>query len=196
MYTSILIAERHPVAKRIVYDEANTDTPKPLRGVLDGTGYRAWRVLKVQHGNLGDLLVGKPRAEVREDRSSEEAGQRLWSEGSSVEKERMEWGVGKDVVEETHKWCGHLFGGVERECRPNIFRTCRRTSRETSSATTRESGTAITGPSTEGSSTRGAGCGKSARPVLMGGGRALRGRPALPTKVKSRMYASILPIER
>ena len=196
MYTSILIAERHPVVKRIVYDEANTDTLKPLCGVLDGTGHRAWRVLKVQHRNLGDLLVGKPRAEVREDRSSEETGQCLWSEGSSVEKERMEWSIGKVVVEETHERCGLFSGEEERECRPSTSRTCRRTSRETSSATTRGSGTAITGPSTEGSSARGAGCGKSARPVLMGGGRTLRGRPALPTKVKSRMYASILPIER
>ena len=185
MYTSILIAERHPVVKRIVYDEANTDTLKPLCGVLDGTGHRAWRVLKVQHRNLGDLLVGKPRAEVREDRSSEETGQCLWSEGSSVEKERMEWSIGKVVVEETHERCGLFSGEEERECRPSTSRTCRRTSRETSSATTRGSGTAITGPSTEGSSARGAGCGKSARPVLMGGGRTLRGRPALPTITNS-----------
>ena len=182
MYTSILVAERHPVAKRIIRDEANTEAPNPLCGASGGTGYRAWRVPKVQHGNLGGLLVGKPRAEVREDRSSAEAGQCLWSEGSSVEKGRMEWDIGKDVVEETHRRCGLPFGEEERECRPSIFRTCRRTSRETSSSTTRESGTAITGPSTEGSSTRGAGCGKSARPVLKGGGRTLRGRPALPTK--------------
>ena len=182
MYASILVAERHPVVKRIIRAETNTDTSKPLRDGPDRTGHRTWRVPKVQHGNLGDLLVGKPRAEVREDRSSEEAGQCLWSEGSSVEKERMEWSIGKVVVEETHKRCGLFFGEEERECRPSTFRTCRRTNRETSSATTRESGTAITGPSSEGSSTRGAGCGKSARPVLMGGGRTLRGRPALPTK--------------
>ena len=40
MYTSSLITVSKPVAKRIVYDEANTDVPKPLRGMPDGSGYR------------------------------------------------------------------------------------------------------------------------------------------------------------
>ena len=98
------------------------------------------------------------------------------------EKGRREWMLGKDVVEETHKRGGHLFGEVERGNCPGTSRTGRRTNRETMLSMTGESGTAIRDPSTEVSPTRGAGCGKSARPVLMGGGRTLRGRPALPAR--------------
>ena len=86
------------------------------------------------------------------------------------EKGRREWMLGKDVVEETHKRGGHLFGEVERGNCPGTSRTGRRTNRETMLSMTGESGTAIRDPSTEVSPTRGAGCGKSARPVLMGAG--------------------------
>ncbi len=40
MYASILPTERHPVAKRVMTAEANTDAPKSLRGTPDGTGHR------------------------------------------------------------------------------------------------------------------------------------------------------------
>ena len=164
MYASYRVAERQPVVKRIIRAETNTDTSKPLRDVPDRSGHRTWRVPKVQHRNLGDLLVGKPKAEVREGRSSEETGQCPRSEGPSVKKGRREWMLGKDVVEETHKRGGHLLDEVERGNRPGTSRTGRRTNRETMLSTTGESGTAIREPSIEGSPTRGAGRGKSARP--------------------------------
>ena len=182
MYTSSLITEL--VVKRIVYDETNTDVPKPLRGVSDGSGYRDMARSESSAQELG-------RSAGRENRGQKsEKVVVVRKRGNACGAKGLQWkrNGGKGVA--GRKWsrrptkgCAHAFGGVEHKSRPETARTAHRTRRETSSATTRESGTVTREPSErEGSSTRGAGCGKSARPVLTGGGRTLRGRPALPTK--------------
>ena len=74
MYASILPTERHPVAKRIITAEAETDAPKPLRGAPDGTGYRDMARSESSAQELGRPADGKPTAGVGGVRSSGEAG--------------------------------------------------------------------------------------------------------------------------
>ena len=74
MYASILPTERHPVAKRVIIAEAETDAPKPLRGVPDGTGYRDMARSESSAQELGRPADGKPTAGVGGVRSSVEAG--------------------------------------------------------------------------------------------------------------------------
>ena len=64
MYASILPTERHPVAKRVMIAEANTDAPKPLRGAPDGTGYRDMARSESPAQELGRPADGKPMAGV------------------------------------------------------------------------------------------------------------------------------------
>ena len=74
MYASILPTERHPVAKRVMIAEAETDAPKPLRGTPDGTGYRDMARSESSAQELGRPADGKPTAGVGGVRSSVEAG--------------------------------------------------------------------------------------------------------------------------
>ena len=74
MYASILPTERHPVAKRVIIAEAETDAPKPLRGAPDGTGYRDMARSESSAQELGRPADGKPTAGVGGVRSSGEAG--------------------------------------------------------------------------------------------------------------------------
>ena len=74
MYASILPTERHPVAKRVMIAEAETDAPKPLRGAPDGTGYRDMARSESSAQELGRPADGKPTAGVGGVRSSGEAG--------------------------------------------------------------------------------------------------------------------------
>ena len=60
MYASILPTERHPVAKRVIIAEAETDAPKPLRGAPDGTGYRDMARSESSAQELGRPADGKP----------------------------------------------------------------------------------------------------------------------------------------
>ena len=64
MYASILPTERHPVAKRVMIAEAETDAPKPLRGTPDGTGYRDMARSESSAQELGRPADGKPTAGV------------------------------------------------------------------------------------------------------------------------------------
>ena len=74
MYASILPTERHPVAKRGMTAEAETDAPKPLRGAPDGTGYRDMARSESSAQELGRPADGKPTAGVGGVRSGGEAG--------------------------------------------------------------------------------------------------------------------------
>lgn len=90
MYASILPTERHPVAKRVMTAEANTDAPKPLRGTPDGTGYRDMARSESSAQELGRPADGKPTAGVEGVRSSGEAGNDRGAKGlcpRSVSKE-------------------------------------------------------------------------------------------------------------
>ena len=77
MYASILPTERHPVAKRIMIAEAETDAPKPLRGAPDGTGYRDMARSESSAQELGRPADGKPTAGVGGVRSSGGIGSSL-----------------------------------------------------------------------------------------------------------------------
>ena len=74
MYALILPTERHPVAKRVMTAEAETDAPKPLRGAPDGTGYRDMARSESSAQELGRPADGKPTAGVGGVRSGGEAG--------------------------------------------------------------------------------------------------------------------------
>ena len=62
------------MATRIIVAEANTDAPKPLRGVPDGSGYRDMARSESSAQELGRPADGKPTAGVGRVRSSGEAG--------------------------------------------------------------------------------------------------------------------------
>ena len=61
------------MATRIIVAEASTNAPKPLRGALDGSGYRDMARSESSAQELGRPADGKPTAGVGRDRSSEEA---------------------------------------------------------------------------------------------------------------------------
>ena len=100
MYASILPTERHPVAKRVMTAEANTDAPKPLRGTPDGTGYRDMARSESSAQELGRPADGKPTAGVGRDRSSGEAGNDRGAKG--LDTENVSKGIGVKSLRKRH----------------------------------------------------------------------------------------------
>ena len=100
MYASILPTERHPVAKRVMIAEAETDAPKPLRGAPDGTGYRDMARSESSAQELGRPADGKPTAGVGRDRSSGEAGNDRGAKG--LDTENVSKGIGVKSLRKRH----------------------------------------------------------------------------------------------
>ncbi len=83
------------MVKRIIIAEANTDTPKPLRGAPDGSGYRDMARSESSAQELGRPADGKPTAGVGRDRSSEEAGNDRGAKGLYPKSVSKDVGAGR-----------------------------------------------------------------------------------------------------
>ena len=88
------------MATRIIVAEANTDAPKPLRGVPDGSGYRDMARSESSAQELGRPADGKPTAGVGRDRSSGEAGNDRGAKG--LDTENASKGIGVKSLRKRH----------------------------------------------------------------------------------------------